>query len=111
MVRQAVHESSTAWTLPAEVSSGRTSLAIEDTWRLQQAGVTFVTDIHEGTWAICGTLPQALDKAVAQLHEEVDIDLIKQRLGAALVQAFTVKGTDRKLDAIVAAAFVATTTV
>ena len=55
--------------------SGRTSLAIANSWRLRQAGVTFVTDMHEGTLAFCGTLPQALDKAVAQLHEEDDLEL------------------------------------
>ena len=59
--------------------SGHTSLAIADPWRLR--------------------LPQARYNAVAQLHEEVDIGLIKQRLGAALVQAFTVKGMDRKFGA------------
>ena len=56
--------------------------------------MTFVTDIHEGTLAICGTLPQALDNAVAQLHEEVDLDLIQQRLAAAHVQALIVIGME-----------------
>ena len=65
--------------------SGRTSLAIANSWRLRQAGVTFVTHVHEGTLAFGGTLPQALDKAVAQLHED-DLELIQQRLVAALVQ-------------------------
>ena len=101
----------TEWTLPTESwhiplmltdrLSGRTSLftAKSDSWRLRQAGVTYVTDSHEGTLAFCGTLPQARDNAVAQLHEEVDIDLIKQRLGAARVQALTVVGLGRKLGA------------
>ena len=56
--------------------------------------MTFVTDIHEGTLAICGTLPQALDNAAAQLHEAVYLDLIHRRLAAAHVQALIVIGME-----------------
>ena len=82
--RSRQNKAATEWTLPTE------------SWHIP----LMLTDRLSGrTSLFCCTLPQALDNAVAQLHEKVDLDLIQQRLVAALVQALTVEGMDRKYGA------------
>ena len=58
-----------------------------------------ITGRLSGRTSLCCTLPQALHNAVAQLHEEDDLDLIQQRLGAALVQAGKVGEMECKVGA------------
>ena len=65
----------------------------DDTAQVQEdKAVTMDTRDTGSEELIAAKSAEALGNAVAQLHEEVDLDLIQQRLVAALVQALTVEG-------------------